>query len=628
MKKIYSVLIAVCIIIQFACISYADIVDIDSKVNDESNPIVLSLDAGTYNVIPIGVQDDGVYDAWNAWGFTQGCDEDGANCTKGWLNTYYLSSSEFSEKVISDGIKYANATLALDNALSTSFILTSDADVSFYIEDSPSSDNVGGMSLNVSRAATVPCNEFRVNTFYEGHQSSNDVAMNDNGYFVIVWEDASGQDGDSNGVFGQQFNPSGDLLNGQFQVNTTTIGGQSGGNVAIDSEGNFVVVWSDLSGDDHNIMGKLYDANGNVVKDEFRVNTTLEFNQIAPDVAMDAVGNFVVVWRQAASGAEGIYGRCFDAGGTPLGDEFKINDRPQPETNADAQVAMRHNRSFVVTWGESDDGNGSGIYRRRYDASCLPLEDPQSVNTTTADDQQLPAIAINDFGDFVIAWQSKQQDGDGLGIFARTFDASGNQLCGEFLVNNETAGDQSRVDVAMKNSGEFTITWTSPPLVGSVDIFARDFNTDCTPKGGQYRVNITTDGHQLESRIGIDANGRSVITWDDFSGQDGSSSSIYARLLPCIGPCLLDFDLSFTGGTLNMDFTVGSTSPATWNVYLSVADIAIPLFSIPLPALDPPISVPISIPGFPDLGGIGVLTTLTTADGIICSDWETVDTSQ
>ena len=92
--------------------------------------------------------------------------------------------------------------------------------------------------------------------------------------------------------------------------------------------------------------------------------------------------------------------------------------------------------------------------------------------------------------------------------------------------------------------------------------------------------------------------------------------------------CVLTQDHSYTSGTLNMDFNLGLSTPATWNVYLSVANVAVPLFSIPLPTIDPPISAPLSIPGFPDLGGIGVLTTLTTpVNGIICSDWLTVDIS-
>ena len=39
----------------------------------------------------------------------------------------------------------------------------------------------------------------------------------------------------------------------------------------------------------------------------------------------------------------------------------------------------------------------------------------------------------------------------------------------------------------------------------------------------------------------------------------------------------------------------------------------------------PPVSFPFTLP-ISNLGTIGFLTTLTTADGIICSDFETIDT--
>jgi hypothetical protein len=91
-------------------------------------------------------------------------------------------------------------------------------------------------------------------------------------------------------------------------------------------------------------------------------------------------------------------------------------------------------------------------------------------------------------------------------------------------------------------------------------------------------------------------------------------------------PCAADVNLGYAGGTLSMNFTVGSSSPVTWNVYLSVFNIVVPFLSLNIPAFDPPIALPLAIP-FPSLGGMGVLTTLTTpADGITCSGWDTVDT--
>ncbi len=41
------------------------------------------------------------------------------------------------------------------------------------------------------------------------------------------------------------------------------------------------------------------------------------------------------------------------------------------------------------------------------------------MNTTTADNQTRPVVAIDADGDFVIAWQSNLQDGSNYGIYAQ-----------------------------------------------------------------------------------------------------------------------------------------------------------------------------------------------------------------
>ena len=62
-------------------------------------------------------------------------------------------------------------------------------------------------------------------------------------------------------------------------------------------------------------------------------------------------------------------------------------------------------------------------------------------------------------GRFVVAWVSDGQDGDGDGIFARRFAADGGALGDEFLVNTDIAGDQSAPSVAIDASGAFVIAW-------------------------------------------------------------------------------------------------------------------------------------------------------------------------
>ncbi|NOZ69600.1 MAG: PEP-CTERM sorting domain-containing protein [Deferribacteres bacterium] len=137
----------------------ATIIDLNARYNTTSNPVSLFLTKGTYEVTPIGIADGGIYNAWNAWGYTYGCDSSGANCRTGWINAYSLSSSEFAAVTYYDGIRYATPYLALANAINSSFTLSIDTTVDFFIADRPYYDNVGGISLNVTAApapAPVP----------------------------------------------------------------------------------------------------------------------------------------------------------------------------------------------------------------------------------------------------------------------------------------------------------------------------------------------------------------------------------------------------------------------------------------------------------------------------------------
>jgi hypothetical protein len=90
---------------------------------------------------------------------------------------------------------------------------------------------------------------------------------------------------------------------------------------------------------------------------------------------------------------------------------------------------------------------------------------------------------------------------------------------------------------------------------------------------------------------------------------------------------LCDLSVSYAAGALDLDFQIATPNPVTWNLWLSVQTSTVRLWSIPLPTIDPAIARNIHVPGFPQIGTVGFLTTFTTpADGIVCSSWETVDT--
>ena len=91
-------------------------------------------------------------------------------------------------------------------------------------------------------------------------------------------------------------------VGGQFQVNAYTTGVQLNSSVSLDADGDFVVVWqSGINIPDYSIQGQRYAADGAVLGGQFEVDSYTTSTQRNPAVALDADGDFVVVWQSNGS---------------------------------------------------------------------------------------------------------------------------------------------------------------------------------------------------------------------------------------------------------------------------------------------------------------------------------------
>jgi hypothetical protein len=211
--------------------------------------------------------------------------------------------------------------------------------------------------------------EFRVNTTTTMGQSQPSVAALTGGGFVVTWQ-SNGQDGRGLGVYGQRYDSTGLKAGTQFRVNTTTAMDQSQPSVAGLSDGGFVATWQS-DGTDGSLLGvygQRYDNTGLKAGAQFRVNTTTAMDQWQPSVAAFADGGFVVTWTsngQDGSG-QGVYAQAYDAAGNRVDVEFRVNtttamDQWQPS------VAAFSGGSFVVAWtSQNQDGSLEGVYGQRF----------------------------------------------------------------------------------------------------------------------------------------------------------------------------------------------------------------------------------------------------------------------
>lgn len=375
--------------------------------------------------------------------------------------------------------------------------------------------------------------EFRVSTTTTGDQlwpgyASRTIALSPKGDCAVVWQ-SFGQDGAGWGIFGQRYNSAGAALAGEFRVNLTTAGDQVSPAVATDAAGNFVVAWAGPDGDGYGIYARRFTAAGAALGGDVRVNQTTSNEQAAPAVAADADGNFVVAWHTIGQDGDGVgvFARRFSFQGAPRSGEFLVN---QINTGSQAvpDVAVSAVGDFVVVW-QGPDADGNGIFGRRFAANGAAQGNDFPVSATTTGEQSLPAVAIDAVGNFAVAWQSAGQDNSGDAAVARAYFANGTPRTGELIANTHTTNHQSQPAIGMDVDGDFIVAWASLGQdAEDFGVYAQRFTPAGVHGGGEFRVNSFSTNAQSAPMLAASADGDFVVAWTSVS-QDGSNAGVYAQ---------------------------------------------------------------------------------------------------
>ncbi|ASQ90919.1 hypothetical protein CHL67_08295 [Prosthecochloris sp. GSB1] len=273
--------------------------------------------------------------------------------------------------------------------------------------------------------------EFQVNTTVEYDQGGPPALSSlDDGGFVVFWESYE-QDGSGFGVYGQRFAADGSRVGGEFQVNSYTQDDQWNPSVAVLEDGGLVVAWESLWQDssEGGIYARRYDAAGNVVGEEFKVNTTNFEDQTRPTVAALDNGGFVITWQSAnPSGADNrlVLGQYYNADGETVGEEFLVSDDANSSTliTGDGHsivpfhsLAALSNGAFIVAW-TSADGEQNDIHARIYGGNNAPTVSTGIADTSTPEDALYSYDASLNFADVdagdVLSFSATLEDGSSL----------------------------------------------------------------------------------------------------------------------------------------------------------------------------------------------------------------------
>ncbi len=216
------------------------------------------------------------------------------------------------------------------------------------------------------------------------------------------------------------------------------------------------------------------------------------------------------------------------------GTEFLVNTATQ-SSQVSPTITGLSDGGFVVAWqdasGQGGDASDTSIKAQIYDAGGERVGTEFLVNTETQSYQSAPTITGLSDGGFVVSWaddSGQGGDADLYGIKGQVYDAGGARVGSEFLVNTTTLGFQYAPTIAGLSDGGFVVSWIDGSGQGgdasNSAIKAQVYAAGGARVGTEVLVNTETSSFQLAPAITGLSDGGFVVSWQDFSGQGGDAS--------------------------------------------------------------------------------------------------------
>jgi hypothetical protein len=367
--------------------------------------------------------------------------------------------------------------------------------------------NIGGIVVGVNKKANDDVGS--------ESQYSPTISIDGIGNFVIAWADHRNLSGD---IYFQQFTNTGVTQGVNTKANDDyKATNQLSPAIAMDADGNFVIVWEDTRNGNYDIYFQRYNNDGVTQGINIKANDdALNAIQESAAISMDGNGNFVIVWRDKRNGNYDIYFQMYNSNGVGVGINTKANDDALNAIQESAAISMDGNGNFVIVWRDNRNYNYD-IYYQRYDSSGVAIGTNIKANDDAGNESQHnPTISIDASGNFVIAWMDARNE-NAWDIYYQRYNISGVKLGVNTKVNDDTVNSsQIFLNISMNGSGDLVLTWVDNRN-GDFDIYFQQYSFTGIAQGVNTKVNDDAgSSDQMLPKVSVSGNGNFVIVWVDY----------------------------------------------------------------------------------------------------------------
>ena len=467
------------------------------------------------------------------------------------------------------------------------------------------------------------------------------IAMDADGDYAIVWDGQGAQpnatdptntqlvtNSDDQGVFVRQFHAGtattvdvNEAVTTEMTVNTTTAGMQAFGSIAMDANGDMIVVWQGNGvGDQHGVFFRRYTSStdtagplvtsfqlsdGTSVNSVHSITKSVQAVVVNFDEALDSAsatnlsnyailcngvelsGAIVAAYYTGRDTAYNLSAALQAKYGITIGQTNKyqvVLVFSSALANGTYQIVAKNSirdaagNPLASTGTNVNGGVSSPLFyvNTPVGAETLVSALPQSVSQLSEETPH--AVASDAKGDTVAVWQDT--NAGTVGIWAELYsqtstpggNASRNTAFSPLLAQPiHVSADATAIDVsvAMDKSGDFVVTWSAQNSSTGWDVYAEVFNPDGSVKVSTFMVNSTTLGTQNDSSVAMDAEGDFAVTWQSLLPNSTTGYDIDAQRYSAAGQVLggvneqqaIIFTSGFTGTfTIHWD---DDNNPAT-----------------------------------------------------------------
>lgn len=404
--------------------------------------------------------------------------------------------------------------------------------------------------------------EFRVNSYQSNWQRNSHITTFADGGFMVVWDSYFNnyQQGQATTTYiaGQRYDASGARIGGEVVIDAIDGASSSDARVTTLRDGGYVVAWTyddydDILTLDTEIWAKVYNADGTVRVNAFRVDTAPSFNAVNPDVAALGDGGFRITWGNDNAGAtfDDVRTRSFSANGVARTPDALLNTNVTAFDQINARTCTLNDGRVVAIWGSEatypNGGGGDSDIRATIFApngAVLRSDFHLQMTTGSAGYETNYGYDVTPLanGGFAICGLEYSHEVPGatleLGTFVLVslFDANGNRTSGRFPVieTDEVVSDARLTQLA---TGEIVVTWVQsgagPGEVGR-DVLARILTAGGQPLTGPFEIGFDADAYDDQEAVEIAAlpGGGFVVTYNSDSidsDHEGIAARVFGR---------------------------------------------------------------------------------------------------